>query len=174
MKQQAWEQPGDETGLVGAHIRKASGPVRYGTDQAPLERHFEEDRTMAERSRIFDDFAGVAGGAFSAIAGIGEELGALVRSRVDEALSALQLVRREEFEAVSELAAAARDGQEAATARLAALEARLAVLEGHASLADPQGGSGEHDPHAAQGAPGGPPPRSGSDDGSSDVPSAGF
>ncbi|NPD65503.1 accessory factor UbiK family protein [Lichenicola cladoniae] len=130
---------------------------------------------MAERSRIFDDFAGVAGGAFSAIAGIGEELGALVRSRVDEALSALQLVRREEFEAVSELAAAARDGQEAATARLATLEARLAVLEGHAGLATgTPGGSGEHDPHAAQGAPGGPPPRSGIDDGSSDVPSAGF
>jgi len=130
---------------------------------------------MAERSRIFDDFAGVAGGAFSAIAGIGEELGALVRSRVDEALSALQLVRREEFEAVSELAAAARDGQEAATARLAALEARLAALEGHASLAPvPPGGPGEHDPHAAHGAPGGPPPRYGADDGSADVPPASF
>lgn len=130
---------------------------------------------MAERSRIFDDFAGVAGGAFSAIAGIGEELGALVRSRVDEALSALQLVRREEFEAVSELAAAARDGQEAATARLATLEARLAVLERHASpAAGPLDDSGGHDPHATHGAPGGPPPRHGADDGSLDVPPASF
>jgi BMFP domain-containing protein YqiC len=110
---------------------------------------------MAERSRIFDDFAGVAGGAFSALAGIGEELGALVRARVDEALSALSLVRREEFEAVSELAANARDAGDAAAARIALLETRLAALEAR----DTPPGAATHDNHAAAGAPGGPPPR---------------
>ncbi len=112
---------------------------------------------MAERSRIFDDFAGVAGGAFSALAGIGEELGTLVRARVDEALSALSLVRREEFDAVSELAANARDAQEAATARIALLEARLSALEAHAGTAP---APAMHDDPGTAGAPGGPPPRS--------------
>jgi len=84
---------------------------------------------MVERPRIFDDLAGVAGGALSAFAGIREELEAMVRARIDEALRRLALVRREELDAVTELAANARAGQEAAEARLAALEARVAALE---------------------------------------------
>ena len=108
---------------------------------------------MAERAKFFDDIAGVAGGAFSAIAGIGEELGALVRTRVDEALAKLALVRREEFEVVSELASQARAGQEQAETRLAALEARIAALEGSKAAPAPEA----HDPHASHGAPGGPP-----------------
>ncbi len=113
---------------------------------------------MADRPKFFDDIAGVAGGAFSAIAGVGEEMGALVRTRVDEALARLALVRREEFEVVSELASQARAGQEQAEVRLAALEARLAALEGGTPAADPIPPAGPaHDPHAAHGAPGGPP-----------------
>ena len=119
---------------------------------------------MAERAKFFDDIAGVAGGAFSAIAGVGEELGALVRTRVDEALARLALVRREEFEVVSELAAQARAGQEQADTRIAALEARLAALEGHApadvpaaTQAPPAAPADSHDPHGSDGALGGPP-----------------
>ncbi len=113
----------------------------------------QESRVMVERAKFFDDIAGVAGGAFSAIAGIGEELGALVRTRVDEAMAKLALVRREEFEVVSELASQARAGQEQAEARLAALEARITALEG----GKPVPASEVHDPHAGHGAPGGPP-----------------
>ena len=117
---------------------------------------------MAERAKFFDDIAGVAGGAFSALAGVGDELAALVRTRVDEALSKLALVRREEFEVVSELAATARAGQEAAETRLAVLESRVAALESGAKPDAPAPttpGAG-HDPHASHGAPGGPPPGS--------------
>jgi len=84
---------------------------------------------MAERPRFFDDLAGVAGGAISALAGLRDETEALIRARVDETIRKLELVRREELDAVTELAARARAGQEAAEARLAALEARLAKLE---------------------------------------------
>jgi BMFP domain-containing protein YqiC len=84
---------------------------------------------MAERPRFFDDLAGVAGGALSALAGIREEVEAMVRARLDEAIRRLELVRREELDAVTELAANARAGQEAAEAKLAALEARIAALE---------------------------------------------
>jgi BMFP domain-containing protein YqiC len=84
---------------------------------------------MAERPRFFDDLAGVAGGAISALAGLREEVEAIVRARIDETIRRLELVRREELDAVTELAARARAGQEAAEARLAAMEARLARLE---------------------------------------------
>jgi BMFP domain-containing protein YqiC len=91
---------------------------------------------MAERPRFFDDLAGVAGGAISALAGLREEVEALARARIDEAIRRLDLVKREELDAIAELAANARTGQEAAEAqlldalqRLAALEARVSALE---------------------------------------------
>jgi hypothetical protein len=84
---------------------------------------------MAERPRFFEDLAGVAGGAISALAGLRDETEAMIRARVDETIRKLELVRREELEAVAELAARARAGQEVAEARLAEVEARLARLE---------------------------------------------
>ncbi len=84
---------------------------------------------MSDRPRIFDDLAGVAGGAISALAGMREEAEAMFRARVDETIRKLDLVRRDELEAIAEMAANARAGQEAAEARLAALEARVAALE---------------------------------------------
>ncbi len=85
---------------------------------------------MAERPRFLEDIAGVAGGALSALAGLRDETEALIRARVDETIRRLELVRREELDAVAELAARARAGQEAAEARVLALEARIGVLEG--------------------------------------------
>jgi len=91
---------------------------------------------MSERPRFFDDLAGVAGGALSALAGLREEIEALARARIDEAIRRLELVRREDFDAMAELAANARAGQEAAEAqikdllqRIGDLEARVAALE---------------------------------------------
>ena len=60
---------------------------------------------MADRPRFFDDLAGVAGGALSALAGVRDEAETLVRARVDEALRKLDLVRREDMEAVQDVAA---------------------------------------------------------------------
>lgn len=84
---------------------------------------------MADRTRFFDDLAGVAGGAFSVLAGLREEMESTMRARIDEAIRKLDLVKREDLDAVQEMAANARAGQEAAEARAAALEARLAGLE---------------------------------------------
>ena len=77
---------------------------------------------MTERPKIFDDLAGVAGGAISALAGLREELTALVRARVDEAVRRLDLVKREDFEAMAELARRAKSEVEALEHRVAALE----------------------------------------------------
>jgi BMFP domain-containing protein YqiC len=89
-----------------------------------------------ERPRFFDDIAGVAGGAFSAFSGLYDEAEAVMKARVDEALRKLDLVRRADLEAVQEMAANARAGQETAEARLAALEVRVAALEA-AAVVDP-------------------------------------
>lgn len=84
---------------------------------------------MSDRPRFFNDLAGVAGGAISALAGLREEAEAVAKARVDDMILRLELVRREEFEAVKELAANARAGQETAEAMVSALTARLAELE---------------------------------------------
>jgi BMFP domain-containing protein YqiC len=84
---------------------------------------------MSDRPKFFDDLAGVAGGAISALAGLRDEAEAMVRARTDEWIQRLDLVRREELEAIQELAANARAGQEAAEAKVATLESRLAALE---------------------------------------------
>ncbi|MDR3505930.1 MAG: accessory factor UbiK family protein [Acidocella sp.] len=77
---------------------------------------------MTERPKFFDDLAGVAGGAISALAGLREEVSSLVRARVDEAVRRLDLVKREEFEAMAELARRAKAEVEALERRVAALE----------------------------------------------------
>ena len=101
---------------------------------------------MTERPRFFDDLAGVAGGAFSALAGIREEAESMVRARVEEAIRKLDLVKREDLEAVMEMAANARTGQEAAELRLAALEARVASMSSGGSGSGPGAGASEADP----------------------------
>lgn len=102
---------------------------------------------MTDRPRIFDDIAGVAGGAISALTGLRDEAEAVMRARLDDLIQRMDLVKREEFEAVQELAANARAGEEAAQAhvtrlesRLAALEARVAALEaGDSDAVPPEG-----------------------------------
>jgi BMFP domain-containing protein YqiC len=81
---------------------------------------------MSDRPKFFDDLAGVAGGALSALAGLREEISATVRARVDEAVRRLDLVKREEFEVVAELARRAREQAEALELRVAALEGEKA------------------------------------------------
>jgi len=79
---------------------------------------------MAANNRLFEDFARVAQGAAGAFVGLRDELEAQVKDQVDRVLSRMNLVRREEFEAVQAMAAKARREQEALGARLDALEGR--------------------------------------------------
>ena len=65
----------------------------------------------------------------SALAGLREEFEALARARIDEAIRRLDLVKREELDAMAELAANAKAGQEVAEAQLREISERLAALE---------------------------------------------
>lgn len=81
---------------------------------------------MQTRNRLFDDAARIAGGAVGTLAGAKREIEVLVRQQLERVLTSLDLVTRDEFEAVKEMAAKARSEQEALAERLQALEIKLA------------------------------------------------
>jgi BMFP domain-containing protein YqiC len=103
---------------------------------------------MSDRPRFFEDLSGVAGGAFSALAGLRDEVESVMRARFDEVMQRLDLVRREEFEAAKEMAANARTGQEAAEAKVVALETRLAALEQRVAVLETRGHDTAAEPEA--------------------------
>ena len=84
---------------------------------------------MQSQNRFFDAIARVASGAVGAISGVRDEVEARLRDQLERVLAGMNLVSREEFEAVRAMAAKAREEQEVLQQRVAALEARLAALE---------------------------------------------
>ncbi len=84
---------------------------------------------MQTDNRLFDDLARVASGALSTLSGLREEIEMRVKERFERLVGEMNLVTREEFDAVKELAARAREQQEALVERLERLEERVAALE---------------------------------------------
>jgi BMFP domain-containing protein YqiC len=80
---------------------------------------------MQTRNRLLDDIARVANGAAGVATGMRDEVEALVQERVERVLARLNLVTREEFEAVKAMAAKARSEQEKLEKRLKDLETKL-------------------------------------------------
>ncbi len=85
---------------------------------------------MQSRNRMFDDLARVTNSAAGVLSGFRDEAEAAVRQRLERLLADMDLVPREDFEAVRDMAANARRGQEELAVRVAALEAALAELSG--------------------------------------------
>jgi BMFP domain-containing protein YqiC len=82
---------------------------------------------MQSENRLFDDLARVATGALGALTGMRDEVETRLREQFERVLGRMNLVRREEFDAVQAMAAKARAEQEALAARVAELEARLGI-----------------------------------------------
>jgi BMFP domain-containing protein YqiC len=82
---------------------------------------------MASQTRILDDLSRVASGALGAITGMRGEVENRLKDQFERILGRMNLVRREEFDAVKAMAAKARSAQEALEKRVAALEAKLGV-----------------------------------------------
>lgn len=78
---------------------------------------------MQSQNRLFDDLVKVLNGAAGTMAGMGREAEAGVRERMREWVGGLDMVGRDEFEAVKAIAVAAREENLALKARLDALEA---------------------------------------------------
>ncbi len=95
---------------------------------------------MQSENRFFDDLSKLINGAAGTVAGMGREMESNARERAREWIGGMDFVSREEFEAVKAMAAQARE-------QVVALEERLAVLEGMASVpvtkAKPKGGKAE-------------------------------
>jgi len=81
---------------------------------------------MQSQNRFFDDIARVANGAVGALSGVRADIEARLRDQLERVLAGMDLVSREEFEAVKAMAAKALDEQEVLLQRIAALESRLA------------------------------------------------
>ncbi len=84
---------------------------------------------MQSQNRFFDDLARMAAGAAGALTGVRGEVEARFRDQLERVLAGMDLVSREEFEAVKAMAAKARDEQEILRCRIEALETRLAAME---------------------------------------------
>lgn len=84
---------------------------------------------MQSQSKILEDMAKVASSALGVAAGMRSEVEARFREQLERLLTQMDLVPREEFDAMKAVAVAAREGQEALAAQVAVLEERLAVLE---------------------------------------------
>ncbi|MCM2477497.1 accessory factor UbiK family protein [Rhizobium sp. CG5] len=76
-------------------------------------------------NRIMDDFAKLMTDAAGAAQGVRKEMETAFHAQAERWLNTMDLVKREEFEAVREMAAKARDENDALRARIEALEARL-------------------------------------------------
>ena len=81
---------------------------------------------MQSQNRFFDDLARVASGAVGALSGVRSDIEARLRDQFERVLAGMDLVSREEFEAVKAMAAKARGEQEELLRRIAALESQLA------------------------------------------------
>lgn len=77
------------------------------------------NRFFDEVARLMNDAAGVA-------SGVRREFDTVMRTQAERILRELDVVQREDFEAVKEMARLAREENEALKARIAALEAKIA------------------------------------------------
>ncbi|HYJ29723.1 MAG TPA: accessory factor UbiK family protein [Allosphingosinicella sp.] len=78
---------------------------------------------MQSQNRMFDDFVKMMNGAAGTFAGMSREAEGAFRDRVRDWIGGLDMVARDEFEAVKAIAVAAREEAQALRARIEALEA---------------------------------------------------
>jgi len=97
------------------------------------------NRFFDEAARLMNDAAGVA-------QGVRREFDTMLRHQAERILGDLDVVKREEFEAVKEMARLAREENEGLKARIAALEAKAEVKPAETKFA---AGSGEGTPGQA-------------------------
>ena len=86
------------------------------------------------QTRFFDEMAKLMTNAAGAAQGVRREIDTLIQAQLERVLNGMELVKREEFEAVKAMAQKAREENDALSARLSALEARFAANGESASV----------------------------------------
>ena len=79
------------------------------------------------RPRLFDDMSRLFTDAAGAARSLGREAESAVKTQVERLLAGMDMVTREEFEVVRDMAVTARNANDALERRIAELEARLAA-----------------------------------------------
>jgi BMFP domain-containing protein YqiC len=79
---------------------------------------------MQTDNRFLDDLAKVASGALGSVSGMRHEVEVRLQQQIERLLARMNLVPREEFDAMKAVAQAAREAQIRLEARVAALEAQ--------------------------------------------------
>jgi BMFP domain-containing protein YqiC len=79
-------------------------------------------------NRIFDEMAKLMNDAAGVASGVRKEVETIFQAQAERILRNLDVVTREEFEAIKEMAAKARDENERLSARIAELEAKLGAM----------------------------------------------
>lgn len=88
-------------------------------------------------NRLLDEFAKMMTDAAGVAQGVRREFETVVRSQAERFLGDMNIVQREEFEAVREMAARARDDAEQLKRRVQELEAALAASTGTSATSSP-------------------------------------
>jgi BMFP domain-containing protein YqiC len=86
---------------------------------------------MQTDNRLFDDIAKLATNAIGAATAVRQEVEARFKAQLEKLIVDMNLVTRDDYEAVKEIAAKARAEQEVLAERVARLEAEVAVLKGN-------------------------------------------
>ena len=85
-------------------------------------------------NRLFDEFAKLMNDAAGVAQGVRDEAEVAIRAQLERLMGDMDLVTRDEFEAVKAMAVAARDENDKLSARLAILEEKLGVLDDLSSI----------------------------------------
>ena len=87
--------------------------------------------------RFFDEIGKLITDAAGAADGVRKEVETIVRAQAERILRDLDLVKREEFDAVKDMARLAREENEALKARIVALEAKLGISPSAPDVGNP-------------------------------------
>jgi BMFP domain-containing protein YqiC len=113
-------QPERRPGKPGLGLNGAARIAIVRTDPQP--EIFQMTQTS---NRFFDEIGRLMNDAAGAAQGVKREVDTVVRNQAEKILRDLDIVKREEFEAVKDMARLAREENEALKARIALLEAKL-------------------------------------------------
>lgn len=100
---------------------------------------------MQTDNRLLDDMAKAASGALGSLAGLRHEIEMRVQQQLERLLGRMNLVSRDEFEAMKAVAQAAREQQIKLERRLQEIEARLGIAGAPVALDAPEGPAASDD-----------------------------
>ena len=88
---------------------------------------------MQTENKLIDDFVKMVNATAGTLAGVSREAKSSIRQKTRDFVGSMEFVSREEFEAVKEMAAAARDEAEELKTRIETLEAKKSASKSKVS-----------------------------------------